>query len=396
MKMKTVPIILCFLSLANCQAQWVQLSGTQGGIWSLTVNGSFIFAGSDSGGVYLSTNDGLNWTQTSLNNQWVLSLTASGSNVFAGTNGHGIYQSTNNGMNWTQTTLNFGGVLNIVINGQNIFAGGSMGVYLSTDFGQTWTPSSLGSLTVYAIVINGSDIFAGVVTYGVYKSTNMGGNWTPTSLNNRTIHSLSTDGNIIFAGTDPYGIYISTNNGLNWTNTLGNQVVYSLPLIGCNIFAATLYNGVFLSTNNGLNWTQRNEGMGNRTVRSLALSQNFIYAGTLGYSVWRRPLSELVGINGVSADVAEIFSLSQNYPNPFNPTTKIQFSIPPSKGVRGMGVILFIYDVLGREVSTLVNQHLKPGNYEVEWDGSNFPSGVYFYKLATGSFSETKKMILLK
>jgi hypothetical protein len=93
---------------------------------------------------------------------------------------------------------------------------------------------------------------------------------------------------------------------------------------------------------------------------------------------------------------ATIFSLSQNYPNPFNPTTRIQFSIPPSKGVRGMNTKFIIYDVLGREVTTLVNQELKPGSYEAEWDGSNYPSGLYFYKLITDSYSSTKRMVLIK
>ncbi len=103
------------------------------------------------------------------------------------------------------------------------------------------------------------------------------------------------------------------------------------------------------------------------------------------------------GIKQISTEIPKQFSLSQNYPNPFNPTTKIQFSISPSKG---MDVKLIIYDVLGREVATLVNQQLKPGSYEVEWDGSNYPSGVYFYKLlvenASTPFSITKRMVLLK
>ena len=78
-----------------------------------------------------------------------------------------------------------------------------------------------------------------------------------------------------------------------------------------------------------------------------------------------------------------------------NPTTKIKFDIPPSRGARGM-TNLTVYDVLGREVATLVNQQLTSGKYEVKWDGSNYPSGVYFYKLTTGGFTETKKMVLIK
>ena len=100
--------------------------------------------------------------------------------------------------------------------------------------------------------------------------------------------------------------------------------------------------------------------------------------------------------------------MSQNYPNPFNPSTKIKFDVSkfPSgrrsavaEGVpagRGGFVTLKVYDALGREVQTLVNETLQPGTYETTFDGSNLNSGVYFYKLTSGDFSETKKMLLIK
>jgi hypothetical protein len=96
------------------------------------------------------------------------------------------------------------------------------------------------------------------------------------------------------------------------------------------------------------------------------------------------------------------YVLYQNYPNPFNPNTKIKFSIPPSKGVKGMAVRICIYDILGREVATLIPSHwggqegLKPGTYEIVWDASSYPSGVYFYRIQTDGFAETRKMVLLK
>ena len=104
-----------------------------------------------------------------------------------------------------------------------------------------------------------------------------------------------------------------------------------------------------------------------------------------------------IGIANLSNDVPIKFSLEQNYPNPFNPITKIRFSVPLNKGgLRGLSVKLTIYDILGREVAIPVNQEMKPGRYEVEWDGSNFASSVYFYKLEAGDFVVTKKMVLLK
>ena len=90
------------------------------------------------------------------------------------------------------------------------------------------------------------------------------------------------------------------------------------------------------------------------------------------------------------------FSLSQNYPNPFNPETKIKFEIPGQARNDNSLVTLKVYDILGKEVATLINEEKVTGDYEVEFNGSNFPSGIYFYKLKAGNFVETKKMILLK
>ena len=90
------------------------------------------------------------------------------------------------------------------------------------------------------------------------------------------------------------------------------------------------------------------------------------------------------------------YKLFQNYPNPFNPATSIKYSIPINVKRETKNVKLIVYDILGREVATLVNQQQKPGNYEVTWGASNQPSGVYFYKLNAGNFIETKKMILLR
>jgi|GEM_PF-1736562 len=94
------------------------------------------------------------------------------------------------------------------------------------------------------------------------------------------------------------------------------------------------------------------------------------------------------------------FSLEQNYPNPFNPSTVIKFEIPNSENgkwkIENGVVTLKVYDVLGKEIETLVNENLKPGTYEVKFDGSKLSSGIYFYTLAAGEYNETKKMVLIK
>lgn len=97
------------------------------------------------------------------------------------------------------------------------------------------------------------------------------------------------------------------------------------------------------------------------------------------------------GVKKINESIPSKFSLYQNYPNPFNPYTKIKFDIAHQSFTK-----VFIYDILGREVTTLVNEELRPGSYEVEWNCSDNPSGVYFYKLTSGDFSMTKRMVLVK
>ena len=127
--------------------------------------------------------------------------------------------------------------------------------------------------------------------------------------------------------------------------------------------------------------------------------------GTPNYKATTIKYSQPNGIIPISGNVPAKFNLSQNYPNPFNPITKIRFDIPTplnppfDKGgwTKSGGFLkLTIYDILGREVTTLVNQHLIPGTYEAEWDASNYPSGVYFYKLVAEDYTQTKKMVLVK
>jgi hypothetical protein len=99
----------------------------------------------------------------------------------------------------------------------------------------------------------------------------------------------------------------------------------------------------------------------------------------------------LVGINPVSNEIPKSFLLMQNYPNPFNPATSIKFLIP----ISGF-ITIKIYDILGKEITSLLSENLQPGTYEVNWNASDYPSGIYFYKLTSGSYIGTKKMVLLK
>ena len=102
-------------------------------------------------------------------------------------------------------------------------------------------------------------------------------------------------------------------------------------------------------------------------------------------------INTAVGVNPSGATVPNVYSLSQNYPNPFNPSTKINFAIPK----QGL-VTLKIYDVLGREVRTLVNEVKSAGSYTVDFNASEFSSGVYFYRIQANDFIDVKRMLLVK
>jgi hypothetical protein len=100
----------------------------------------------------------------------------------------------------------------------------------------------------------------------------------------------------------------------------------------------------------------------------------------------------IIGIENQQSNVPEFYLLHQNYPNPFNPHTAIRFDVVNGRDRS----LLVIYDMLGREVTKLVNQSLPAGSYEVKWDARNFASGMYFYKLTVGEFTAVKKMVLVK
>jgi hypothetical protein len=192
-----------------------------------------------------------------------------------------------------------------------------------------------------------------------------------------------------------------------WVQTNGpyGGTVRAFAASGPNLLAGTDGGGIFRSTNNGTSWTQVNTGLTNTWVLSLAVSGTNLFAGTFGSSVWRRPLSEMTAVEGLPSELPAEFILQQNYPNPFNPSTRIRFSVRGS-GFEGDGsglvvqgsrlVTLKVYDVLGHEVATLVNEVLLPGSYEVTFDAAGLASGVYIYRLTAGEFTASRRMMLLR
>ena len=116
----------------------------------------------------------------------------------------------------------------------------------------------------------------------------------------------------------------------------------------------------------------------------------FAYWGNGPQDIYANAENLPTGITNTNG-IANTYSLSQNYPNPFNPTTTIKFSLPKDGLVK-----LVVYDVLGKEVATLVNGGQTAGNYEVTFDASKLTSGIYFYKITSGDFSDVKKMMPMK
>lgn len=414
--MKKLIVLFIALISINASAQWIQMSdgiGSSRTIISLASMGTDVFAGVYSfptgpSGVYRSTNDGVNWVQTSLNRIYVGSLESIGNKLFAGiyypsSSLGGVYVTTNRGDNWLATSMD-SGVVCMAISGSTIYAGSvNNGVYISSDTGATWPQIKLVNQNVLSLSTSGNTVYASTVDSGVYVSTNKGVDWFHTPVNNQEVFSLATLGDRVFAGTMNVGIVSSTNNGVYWSLAgLNGQWVYQLEALGNNVVAASHSNGIYLSTNYGANWFNVNDGFASvPTVNTFLIANNFVYAGTKDNSVWRRPLSELVVVQNSGSGIPSEYSLSQNYPNPFNPTTVIRFSIPVDRNAGSVRqasllVTLKVYDLMGREVRTLVNESLAPGTYEARFDGSNLPSGTYFYKLTVGDFTQTKKLTLLK
>lgn len=195
-------------------------------------------------------------------------------------------------------------------------------------------------------------------------------------------------------------IYGGTEEFAGGTKILVDDWGY-VYVVGSIEFLQSGYDYLTLSYDNSgtQRWADVYNGTGNNTdiAYSMALDRSknvFVTGFSSGGSSFdfaTIKYSQPIGIRPISSSLPKEFSLSQNYPNPFNPKTIINFQLPMFRNVR-----LIIYDVLGREVAILVNQQLKPGTYEVDWDASDYPSGVYFYKLISESFIKTKKMILLK
>jgi len=397
--------LLVLIATCVLQAQWIPLNSSFGKrISGLHVEGNTIIASTDSNGVYFSSNGGQTWTQrnSGITNLRVLSLAKRNNIIAAGTYGAGVFISTNNGSSWSVSTngmtLPYIFALYITQN-NNIFAGsGGYGGYISTNMGSNWTTNLLTTYVVNCYTITPAGYYLCGAGPRIYKSTNEGTSWSQLASGNAAMEDIITipkvggGFNILVGSSD--GMFISTNEGVSWSEInsgIAYRIINSLAASGTNVFAGSHGGGVYLTTNNGTNWTAINTGLTNLFVMKLFIDGAYIYAGTENGVIWRRELSQV--ITSIEDEIEDLnsFSLHQNYPNPFNPSTNLSFVIGHSSFVS-----LKVFDVLGKEVATLVDEFRNAGAYEINFDASDLPSGIYFYRMTAGNFTETKKMILTR
>jgi hypothetical protein len=228
-------------------------------------------------------------------------------------------------------------------------------------------------------------------------TSNMGANWSTQTIPLTWLAAIyfvnSTTGYAGGYSTSP-GLIKTTNSGTNWATTTSPYTTGTIAGItgaGDQIWAASMALTVSYSSNAGANWAVQytvTAGSFYHIVKARNGSTLWGVRSNGGISRYGTPI---VGITPVTENTPVDYKLSQNYPNPFNPVTKINFEVPK----QGL-VTLKVYDIMGREITTLVNEVKSPGSYNVDFDASRLSSGTYFYKLSAGNFIETKKMLLIK
>lgn len=415
--------------------------------YAMLVHGSRLFAGTFGYGLLTSDDLGTTWHHVNTPfRQYVLSeLAVFGDTVLAGTSAiEGAYVSTNLGKQWEQYRANLGvSVMSFTKFGSNIYAGGvngniGYGVFKSSDGGLSWTQMSTGlPVSISNMIIQDNGILYAATDGGLYKSTNGGAQWNATSWTMNAAGVFAHGDTVIVSRLSPQRTYRSTNGGTTWDSLGGglplNFAARSFAVIGNRLFmcgtGSTLT--LFVSTNSGVDWTNitgstqavqvlaagdtlwvngitplystnfgqswtpmSTTGVPGGSFSKIAVGGGWLFGSVGGpgqHGLYRRTLPVTVDVHGQETAVVTSYTIEQNYPNPFNPTTTISYALPQD----GM-TTLKIYDALGREVKTLVNEFKTTGRYTATFDASTLSSGVYMYKLVSDKYSTVKKMLLVK
>ncbi len=294
-------------------------------------------------------------------------------------------KTTNGGSNWTELSASFTGAQEL--NDQN------------------WLNSTTGWIAGYNVLLKTTD--------GGNTFTNYFANVPPTGNGYNdllcTYFVNQQTGWLGGSNLDKQNIYITTNSGVNWvfqTNPVSvnnyyvqiNDMIFFSQDSGWAVHGTPITGAIMFTSNGGTNWVIEQGNTGWFQCITYYQRQK-AWCGADGGMMWYTNMQQPLGITGNNNAVPKEFNLYQNFPNPFNPSTKIRFDVASDRTLseaKGLIVQLKIYDILGKEVITLVNKQMNPGSYEVEFNASDLPSGVYFYRLVVGSFTETKKMLLVK
>lgn len=423
-KIKFLFLSVYWLLLVACQSVntvhgqsgwFLQNSGTtqfQRSVYFTDVNTGYVCG--VNGYMLKTTNGGNNWSNQFITSLGIYSVyfTSASTGITGGGSGN-IFKTTNSGTNWIVQTFGTGpGIFSIHFPDVNTgyVAGANDLVRKTTDAGSNWVTLSMGVGTTTSIFFTDANTGYRTRVEGgtgrVDKTTNGGFIWTnSTFINSIYLGAIRfVDMNTGYAVGESGTVRKTTNAGGSWlAQSTGStsHILYSVYFIdaatgyavGAGLNLSTL---IVKTTNGGNNWTNQSPN-----YNLILLSVYFIDANT-GYAVgqngviFKTTTGGVTGIHPISNEVPTSFKLYQNYPNPFNPNTNIKFDVASNGRRQTSTVRMIIYDILGREVAMPVNEKLNPGTYEVDFDGTNYPSGIYYYRLSAGEYTETKRMALVK
>lgn len=367
-------------------------------IQALNVRDDTVICGNDGQyGVFVSKNNADSFTgYHNMQLNYVHDLLTAGGVEYAACN-QGVFSSNDQGLSWSAMGLPQMDVLCLLYHNNALLTGGENGVHRTTDNGVTWHQISIGlpQEYIWSLAAVSNKLYA-AATNGVYVSTDNGASWLLSGMESFAVRTLTVLDNTLFGATE-YGIYSVEASASEWSlAALDGYWVTFLTEYSGHLFAGVLEGGIpdlLRSDDNGQTWYSVGGGLqGQFFFTQLAFNANIAFLGTWNNGLWRRPAIEvLTGVKECIISNPEDYILSQNYPNPFNPSTNIGFTLPEAAPVK-----LMVINTLGETVEVLADEYLTAGSYEYQFNAAGLPSGIYFYRIETGTFSKVKKMLLLK